>query len=95
MTLTVDREVKSGVILVVDDEEVIRSQIKRFLEHNGFKVVTAESGNKAIAKLTDEHIDFVNFCQGQHTINNLIDTDLINEESSDSDSLSDMEESKN
>ena len=41
-------------VLVVDDEEVIRTSLARFLRARGFDVSTAESGKMALAMLNDE-----------------------------------------
>lgn len=41
-------------ILVVDDEEIIRTSLARFLRARGFDVTTAESGAAALAALRDE-----------------------------------------
>ena len=38
----------SGVILVIDDEGVVRETARKALEHNGYTVLVAESGLKAI-----------------------------------------------
>lgn len=38
----------SGLILVVDDEEGVRTFVKRLLERHGFSVVTANDGQEAI-----------------------------------------------
>ena len=45
-----------GSILVVDDEESVRSILKEALEFSGFKIILAEDGEKAI-KLYKKHID--------------------------------------
>lgn len=41
-------------VLVVDDEEVIRTSLARFLRARGFDVTTAESGRAALAALQQE-----------------------------------------
>jgi DNA-binding response OmpR family regulator len=41
-------------ILVVDDEELLRSSLAKFLERNGYSVIMAESGNKAYDLITSE-----------------------------------------
>ena len=46
-------------ILVVDDEELLRSSLARFLERKGFKVQTAESGNKAFELVSTTKVDLV------------------------------------
>ncbi len=47
-------EPPSRRILVVDDEEVIRTSLARFLRARGFDVTTAESGRNALAALQEE-----------------------------------------
>jgi response regulator RpfG family c-di-GMP phosphodiesterase len=42
-------------VLVVDDEEPIRSALARFLRARGFDVTTADSGEKALAAFDAEH----------------------------------------
>ena len=46
-------------ILVVDDEELIRSVIKEYLTLDGFKVYEAEDGEKAIEIVKNNSIDLV------------------------------------
>ncbi len=46
-------------ILVVDDEELIRSVIKEYLNLDGFKVYEAEDGEKAIEIVKNNSIDLV------------------------------------
>lgn len=46
-------------ILVVDDEELLRSSLAKFLERKGFQVETAESGNKAYDLLSLTPVDLV------------------------------------
>lgn len=41
-------------ILIVDDEELLRNSLGKFLERKGFVVEMAESGNKAFA-ITESH----------------------------------------
>jgi putative two-component system response regulator len=47
-------EPPSRRVLVVDDEEVIRTSLARFLRARGFDVTTAESGRHALAAIHDE-----------------------------------------
>lgn len=47
-------EPQSRRLLVVDDEEPIRSALARFLRSRGFEVTTAESGHTALRALNDE-----------------------------------------
>jgi DNA-binding response OmpR family regulator len=46
---------KKNMILIVDDEEEIRSLLKEFLEEKGFEVLLAEDGQKAL-ELAEKHI---------------------------------------
>ncbi len=46
------------VVLVVDDDEDIRFLVKKWLEKNGYKAITAEDGKECIKKL-DEKIGLV------------------------------------
>jgi signal transduction histidine kinase/DNA-binding response OmpR family regulator len=39
---------KAGKVLVVDDDEVIRDQLRRYLEKDGFQVVTAASAEQGL-----------------------------------------------
>ncbi|MEN9576269.1 MAG: hypothetical protein RL514_4124 [Verrucomicrobiota bacterium] len=41
--------VLAGAVLVVDDNPVIRQILRRALEHEGFRVLEAETGAKALA----------------------------------------------
>ena len=43
-----------GRVLVVDDDENVRTVMRRQLEHAGFDVVAAASGNEAFALLRDD-----------------------------------------
>jgi len=46
-------------ILVVDDESVIRQAVQRILEHEGYKVVTANSGHAALELVQSENFNLV------------------------------------
>ena len=46
-------------ILVVDDEELIRSSLAKFLERKGFRVQIAESGNNAFDIVKSQKIDLI------------------------------------
>lgn len=46
-------------VLLVDDEENLRESVSINLELDGFKVFTANCGEKAIELLKSTHIDFV------------------------------------
>ncbi len=50
---------KGKVILVVDDEKNIRESLKGVLEDEGYKVLLAESGRRAIDELSKNHVDVV------------------------------------
>jgi CheY-like chemotaxis protein len=43
-----------SVVLVVDDEEPIRKAARRILEAEGYKVLEAENGARALELLTDD-----------------------------------------
>ena len=49
----------SRTILVVDDEEGIRYFLERFLTREGYQVVTASSGEAALARLASTEFDVV------------------------------------
>ena len=46
-------ETGSGMILVVDDQHAIRTIVERLLQRNGYQVVTASSGQAALALLDE------------------------------------------
>lgn len=46
-------------ILVVDDEEILRSALNACLTHAGHEVVEVESGEEALVRLEVEHFDLV------------------------------------
>lgn len=50
-----------GLILVVDDEKMVRETVKNMLEQGGYKVITVEDGQKAIDtyKVYKDRIDLV------------------------------------
>ena len=51
---------KKGVqILVVDDEAIVRQSIKMLLEHDGHGVWAVDSGEAALAELTQRKFDLV------------------------------------
>jgi signal transduction histidine kinase/CheY-like chemotaxis protein len=39
---------RTGTVLVVEDEDTVRTLVQRILERNGYRVLTAESGAKAL-----------------------------------------------
>lgn len=43
--------VKQSTILVVDDERTIREVVRRYLELDGFQVIEADNGAKALELL--------------------------------------------
>lgn len=45
--------------LLVDDDDAVRSMLAKFLEKDGFSVVTASSAQTGTAILADEQIDVV------------------------------------
>ncbi|MBN2769567.1 MAG: response regulator [Spirochaetes bacterium] len=45
----------SGLILVIDDEEILRKTSKAMLEECGYEVLTAKSGNEGIALYKENH----------------------------------------
>ena len=46
-------------ILIVDDEESIRSSLRRLLEYKGYETLAAEDGPRALELLTDQSVDVV------------------------------------
>lgn len=48
-----------GTILVVDDDDGIRSLLQRWLVGDGYVVVTADSGESALAAAAQHHLDLV------------------------------------
>lgn len=54
-----DTDTQAAVILVVDDDEVIRLLLRQFLEGEGYQVVEAVDGNAAIEKVARSHFDLV------------------------------------
>ncbi len=49
-------DIKKGIVLIVDDEETVRTVGKRMLQHLGFNVLTAEDGRDAM-KVFKSHQD--------------------------------------
>ena len=47
----------AGTVLVVDDEEVVRSVTRRTLERAGYTVLLAENGRQALALLEERHAE--------------------------------------
>ncbi len=46
-------------ILIVDDEDSIRSSLRRLLEYKGYETLTAEDGPRALELLADKSLDVV------------------------------------
>lgn len=49
----------AATILVVDDEEMLRNLLSKILEKEGYRVLLAESGQKALDILVDDSVDIV------------------------------------
>ncbi|MEW6593339.1 MAG: response regulator [Thermodesulfobacteriota bacterium] len=50
---------RSKVILLVDDEEIIRETLSRDLREGGYEVISAGSGEQALQLLREQHVDLV------------------------------------
>ncbi|HVU15137.1 MAG TPA: response regulator transcription factor [Phototrophicaceae bacterium] len=50
---------KQANILVVDDEATVREVVRKYLEHEGFRVSEAETGHEALAYVRDSHPDLI------------------------------------
>ncbi len=50
---------KQANILVVDDEATVREVVRKYLEHDGFRVTEAESGTQALDTVRDQHPDLI------------------------------------
>ncbi len=50
-----DSVIRSAPILVVDDDETVRSTLKEYLDANGFQVITAGNGKEAIDLMAENH----------------------------------------
>ncbi|MEA1979565.1 MAG: response regulator [candidate division Zixibacteria bacterium] len=48
-----------GSILIVDDEDVIKTLLKRIIENDGYKVVNASNGNEALDIIEKQNISVV------------------------------------
>ncbi len=46
-----------AVILILDDEEMVRENLQAFLEDEGFTILTAASGEEALTALQDNRPD--------------------------------------
>ncbi len=52
-------EAKKELIMIVDDEEHILNSLKIYLEMEGFEVMTADRGNKALKKIAERRPSLV------------------------------------
>jgi len=50
---------KSGRILVVDDEEIIRLTVSELLRNEGYDVTTSHSGEDALVRIRESEFDLV------------------------------------
>lgn len=50
------RSKANPVVLVVDDEQPIRTAARRMLEADGYQVIEAENGMKAVEMLSDDRV---------------------------------------
>ena len=48
-----------GSILIVDDEDIIKTLLKRIIENDGYKVVTASNGNEGLDIIEKQNISVV------------------------------------
>lgn len=46
-------------ICIIDDEIMLREVVRRYLEHDGFTVIEAETGPQAMELLRDQHVDLI------------------------------------
>ncbi len=51
--------VKQANILVVDDEVTVREVVRKYLEHDGFRVTEADNGTQALAIVRDQQPDLI------------------------------------
>ncbi len=51
--------VPAQIVLVVDDEPMVREVLAQYLTHDGFEVVEAEDGDQAVAMLDERRPDLV------------------------------------
>ena len=58
-TSETELEIEEDVVLLVDDDEIVRKVLRRQLDGKGFKILEADSGEQAIAILKRE-TQFVN-----------------------------------
>ncbi|MBW4438313.1 MAG: response regulator transcription factor [Pleurocapsa minor GSE-CHR-MK-17-07R] len=50
---------KSPIICIVDDEATLREVVRRYLEHDGFQVIEAETGPQALQLLREQPADLI------------------------------------
>ena len=50
-------ELTDILVLIVDDEEMVRENLEAYLEDEGFRIVTASSGEAALELLADINPD--------------------------------------
>jgi two-component system, OmpR family, response regulator ResD len=50
---------KQANILVVDDEATVREVVRKYLEHEGYRVVEADTGTEALAYLREQRPDLL------------------------------------
>ncbi|GAB4346790.1 MAG: response regulator transcription factor [Phototrophicales bacterium] len=49
----------SKTICIIDDEMMLREVVRRYLEHDGFHVIEAETAPQAMDLLRDRHVDLI------------------------------------
>ncbi len=52
-----DSRVRSGTVLVVEDEELVRMTVCHYLESAGYRVLRASAGEEAMGLWRDNHVD--------------------------------------
>ncbi|MFN8527395.1 MAG: response regulator transcription factor [Anaerolineae bacterium] len=50
---------KAQTICIIDDEPTLREVVRRYLEHDGFQVVEAETGSDGLRLLRDTAVDLI------------------------------------
>jgi CheY-like chemotaxis protein len=50
---------KTPTVLIVDDDRHLRETIAELLSEDGYRVVTAEHGSRALERMQDEHVCMV------------------------------------
>jgi two-component system response regulator ResD len=51
--------VSQGLVLIVDDDPIVRDVLSRYLERGGFRVATAADGEAAVVEFESRHPDLV------------------------------------